>query len=177
MSARKFVLPGYPLRDSHCLGWTTAPASRSTPCSAGARRHPRLELKIAQPVKTTTWRLATITSRVNKPRPPKVGFCLIVGCALMWMQNQRSGEPTEEQPSISYTFRHVHRFILRAVQGDTAVASALFQRYLTGELPDELLALSRRCVQGDQKAGGLRSQTQGAHPVGHPPHQGCSTSP
>jgi hypothetical protein len=67
----------------------------------------------------------------------------------MWTQDERSGNP-KEQPSISYTFRHVHRFILHAVQGDTAAANALFQRYLAGELPDELLALSRRCVQGDR---------------------------
>jgi hypothetical protein len=70
----------------------------------------------------------------------------------MWMQDERSGEPTEEQPSISHTFRHVYRFILRAMQGDTAVVSALFQQYVAGELPEKLLALSRRCVQEDQAA-------------------------
>jgi hypothetical protein len=69
----------------------------------------------------------------------------------MWMQDERSGEPTEEQPSISHTFRHVYRFILRAMQGDTAVASALFQQYLAGELPEKLLALSQRCVQEDKR--------------------------
>jgi hypothetical protein len=70
----------------------------------------------------------------------------------MSMQDERSGEPTEEQASISRTFRHVYRFILRAMQGDTTIASALFQRYLAGELPEDLLALSRRCVQEDQIA-------------------------
>jgi hypothetical protein len=74
----------------------------------------------------------------------------------MSMKDERSGEPTEEQPSISRTFRHVYRFILRAMQGDTTIASALFQRYLAGELPEDLLALSRRCVQEDQK--GRRTQ-------------------
>jgi hypothetical protein len=74
----------------------------------------------------------------------------------MWMQDERSGEPTEEQPSISHTFRHVYRFILRAMQGDTAVASALFQQYLAGELPVKLLALSRRCVQEDQAAAACK---------------------
>lgn len=69
----------------------------------------------------------------------------------MSMKDERSGEPTEEQASISRTFRHVYRFILRAMQGDTIIASALFQRYLAGELPEDLLALSRRCVQEDQK--------------------------
>ena len=68
----------------------------------------------------------------------------------MWMQDQRSSEATEEEPSVAYAFRHVYRFILRAMQGDTDAASALFQRYLAGELPEELLALSRRCVQQDQ---------------------------
>jgi hypothetical protein len=70
----------------------------------------------------------------------------------MSMKDERSGEPTEEQASISRTFRHVYRFILRAMQGDTTIASALFQRYLAGELPEDLLALSRRCVQEDQIA-------------------------
>jgi hypothetical protein len=70
----------------------------------------------------------------------------------MWMQDERNGEPAKEQLSISYTFRHVYRFILRAVQGDVTVASGLFQRYLAGELPEELLALSRRYVENDQKA-------------------------
>jgi|SRR6516164_1906737 len=69
----------------------------------------------------------------------------------MSMKYERSGEPTEEQPSISRTFRHVYRFILRAMQGDTTIATALFQRYLAGELPEDLLALSRRCVQEDQR--------------------------
>jgi hypothetical protein len=68
----------------------------------------------------------------------------------MWMQDQRSGEATEEEPSVAYAFRHVYQFILRAMQGDTDAASAMFQRYLAGELPEELLALSRRCVQEDQ---------------------------
>jgi hypothetical protein len=81
----------------------------------------------------------------------------------MQMQDERSGEPTEEPPSISHTFRHVYRFILRAMQGDTAVASALFQQYLAGELPKELLALSRRCVQEDQK-GRLVRKINGAPP-------------
>ena len=68
----------------------------------------------------------------------------------MWMQDQRSGEATEEEPSVAYAFRHVYQFILRAMQGDADAASALFQRYLAGELPEELLALSRRCVQEHQ---------------------------
>jgi hypothetical protein len=66
----------------------------------------------------------------------------------MWMQDERSGEPTEEQPSISHTFRQVYRFILRAMQGDTAVARALFQQYLAGELPGFIAALRARRSSG-----------------------------
>jgi hypothetical protein len=69
------------------------------------------------------------------------------------MQDEKFGEPTEGQLLVSYTFRHVYRFILQAMQGDTAAASALFKRYLAGE---ELLSLSRRCVQKDKK--GRRTQ-------------------
>jgi hypothetical protein len=50
-----------------------------------------------------------------------------------------------------------------AMQGDTAVASALFQQYLARELPEELLALSRRCVQEDQKGRPVR-EINGARP-------------
>jgi hypothetical protein len=49
------------------------------------------------------------------------------------------------------------------MQGDTAVASALFQQYLARELPEELLALSRRCVQEDQKGRPVR-EINGARP-------------
>ena len=68
----------------------------------------------------------------------------------MWMQDQTKGKVTEEEPSVADAFGHVYRFILRAMQGDTDAASALFQRYLAGELPEELLAISRRCVREDQ---------------------------
>jgi hypothetical protein len=68
----------------------------------------------------------------------------------MWMQDQTKGKATEEKPSVADAFRHVYRFILRAMQGDTDDASALFQRYLAGELPEELFAMSRRCVREDQ---------------------------
>ena len=68
----------------------------------------------------------------------------------MWMQDQTNDEVTEEEPSVAYAFRHVYQFILRAMQGDADAASALFQRYLAGELPEELLAISRRCVREDQ---------------------------
>jgi hypothetical protein len=82
------------------------------------------------------------------------GFCF--DRSFYVMQDEKPGEPTEGQLLVSHTFRHVYRFILQAMQGDTAAASALFQRYLAGELPEELLSLSRRCVQEDQK--GRRTQ-------------------
>jgi hypothetical protein len=46
--------------------------------------------------------------------------------------------------------RHVYRFILREVQGDAAAARPMFQRYLAGELPEELLSLARRCAEENQ---------------------------
>jgi hypothetical protein len=88
----------------------------------------------------------------------------------MWMQDQRSGEARGDQPSVADAFRDVYRFILRAMQGDADAASALFQRYLAGELPEELLALSRRCVQEDQTLNRatpvphLRAQSMSAPP-------------
>jgi hypothetical protein len=70
---------------------------------------------------------------------------------------KKPSEPKDEQLSVSHAFfRPVYEFILRVMQGDTAAASAMFQRYLAGELPVELLSLSRRCVQEDQR--GRRTQ-------------------
>ena len=69
----------------------------------------------------------------------------------MTIANEKSNVPAEELPSVAHTFRHVYRFILESMQGDAASAAALFYRYLDGELPEELLALSRRCVQADQR--------------------------
>jgi hypothetical protein len=42
-------------------------------------------------------------------------------------------------------FRHVYRFILKAVECDSE-----FQGYLAGELSEELLAITRRWVNKDQ---------------------------
>jgi hypothetical protein len=55
-----------------------------------------------------------------------------------------------EQPGFAFTFRHVYRFILQAMKGDTAAANVMFERYLAGELSEELLAISRRCVSADR---------------------------
>jgi hypothetical protein len=65
---------------------------------------------------------------------------------------KRNGE-TIKPPAFAHTFRHVYQFILQATDGDTAAASAMFQQYLAGELSEELLALSRRWVQKDQRSG------------------------
>jgi hypothetical protein len=64
----------------------------------------------------------------------------------MWTNEKAA----EEQLSIADTFKHMYQLILDALEGDTAAAEAMFQRYLAGELPEELLSLSRRCVQQNQ---------------------------
>jgi hypothetical protein len=56
-----------------------------------------------------------------------------------------------ECSALEYTFRNVYRFILGAVGGDAAVAKAMFERYLAGELSEELLTVSRQCVRADRK--------------------------
>jgi hypothetical protein len=71
----------------------------------------------------------------------------------MRIQDEINGEPIKEQPAFAHTFRHVYQFILQATDGDTAAASGMFQQYLAGELSEELLALSRRWVQKDQRSG------------------------
>jgi hypothetical protein len=76
----------------------------------------------------------------------------------MWVEDERYGEPEEEEPSVSHAFRHVYRFILREMQGDAAAASAMFQRYLAGELPEELLTLARRCAQEYQGSDGTKAE-------------------
>ena len=47
-------------------------------------------------------------------------------------------------------FAEIYRFILRAVRGDSAIAKAIFERYLAGELSEELLTISRECVEADR---------------------------
>ena len=56
----------------------------------------------------------------------------------------------EQWPPLADAFREIHRFILKAVDGNATAANALFQRYLNGELPDELLRISRSWVQEEQ---------------------------
>ena len=57
----------------------------------------------------------------------------------------------EQWPPLADAFREIHRFILKAVDGNAAAANALFHKFLKGELPDELLRISRSCVQEEQR--------------------------
>jgi hypothetical protein len=49
-----------------------------------------------------------------------------------------------EQITEYSAFGDIYRFILRAVGGDTTVAKAMFERYVAGELSEELLTISRQ---------------------------------
>jgi hypothetical protein len=64
--------------------------------------------------------------------------------------DRNGGQRLAEQSNFAFTFRHVYRFILQAMKGDTAAANVMFERYLAGELSEELLAISRRCVSADR---------------------------
>jgi hypothetical protein len=65
----------------------------------------------------------------------------------------------EQWPAFADAFREIHHFILKAMDGNAAAANALFQKYLDGELSDELLRISRRWVQEEQP--GVPSRPQG----------------
>jgi hypothetical protein len=56
----------------------------------------------------------------------------------------------DQPPPFGDAFREIHRFILKALAGNAAAANALFQKYLNGELPEELLRISRSWVQEEQ---------------------------
>jgi hypothetical protein len=66
----------------------------------------------------------------------------------------------EQWPPLADAFREIHRFILKAVDGNAAAANALFQRYLNGEMPDELLQISRSWVQEEQACAPSRSERE-----------------
>jgi hypothetical protein len=55
----------------------------------------------------------------------------------------------------------VYGFILQAVKGDKAAADAIFEDYLAGELSEELLSISRRCVSSDQAGSSQREIEKG----------------
>jgi hypothetical protein len=64
----------------------------------------------------------------------------------------------EQWPPFADGFREIHRFILKAMDGNAAAANALFQKYLNGELSDELLRISRSWVQEEQACAPIRSE-------------------
>ena len=66
-----------------------------------------------------------------------------------------------EQITEYSAFRDVYRFILGAVGGDAAVARAMYERYLAGELSKELLTISRRCVKEDSAGKKAKSDRDG----------------
>jgi hypothetical protein len=79
----------------------------------------------------------------------------------MWMPDGSNGKHiTEEGPPFADAFKEINRFILNALNGNAAAANAIFQKYLAGELPDELLQISRRHVQDDQARASV-SQDEG----------------
>lgn len=65
-----------------------------------------------------------------------------------------------EQITEYTAFGDIYRFILRAVKGDAAAAKAMFGQYLAGELSEELLTISRQCVEED-RAGKIRAGCEG----------------
>src|SRR4029077_4733674 len=65
---------------------------------------------------------------------------------------------SEQWPPFADVFREIHRFILKAMDGNAAAANALFQKYLDGELPEELLRISRSWVQEEQACAPNRSE-------------------
>ena len=86
----------------------------------------------------------------------------------MWTPNKSGGEClaeseslSETQPTLGHAFRHVYGFILQAVKGDKAAADAIFEDYLAGELSEELLSISRRCVSLDQAGSSKREIEEG----------------
>jgi hypothetical protein len=88
---------------------------------------------------------------------PDATLCIIKGKQLTYSGfrmptlDRNVAEQIAECSALEYTFRNVYRFILGAVGGEAAVAKAMFERYLAGELSEELLTISRQCVRTDRK--------------------------
>jgi hypothetical protein len=70
----------------------------------------------------------------------------------MWMAQLMEGEVVGELPAYASAFEKVHQFILKALNGDTLAATELFQKYLAGDMPQELLSISRRWLEAEQGA-------------------------
>lgn len=77
------------------------------------------------------------------------------------MPNKNGGECPAEYAPLRHAFRQVYRFILQGVKGDKATAHAIFEDYLAGKLSDELLSISRRCVNADQAGSSNREIEEG----------------
>src|SRR5262245_29071388 len=77
----------------------------------------------------------------------------------MWVPD---GERTNEQwPPFVDAFREIYRFILKAMDGDASAANSLFQKYLNGELSEELLRISRSWVHEEQACAPNRLEGAG----------------
>ena len=70
----------------------------------------------------------------------------------MWMAEPMEGEVVGELPAYAPAFKEVRRFVLEALDGDILAATELFQKYLAGDMPQELLSISRRWVEAEQGA-------------------------
>jgi hypothetical protein len=121
--------------------------------------HSGPELFSAACVQTITAATSVSLSKVS-PTPPALSRRGLL-CPMVTSEMRNGCERTNEQwPPLADAFREIHRFILKAVDGNAAAANALFQRYLNGELPDELLRISRSWVQEEQACAPSRSQRE-----------------
>jgi hypothetical protein len=79
-------------------------------------------------------------------------LCIItVGDLLVPDFKMRMLDRNDSEQIIEYAaFRDIYHFILRAVSGDTAAATAMFERYLAGDPSKELLTISRQWVEEDR---------------------------
>jgi hypothetical protein len=66
------------------------------------------------------------------------------------MSELKHGEHVGELPAYAPAFKEVYRFIVEALGGDEVAATGLFQRYLAGEMPKELLGIARSREKAEQ---------------------------
>jgi hypothetical protein len=77
-------------------------------------------------------------------------------------QSAAEGEPlTETEHRLRGVFEDVYRFILQVANGDRATADTIFEDYLDGKLPEQLLSISRGCVSADQAGSPNRNIEEG----------------
>ena len=70
----------------------------------------------------------------------------------MWVAEPMEGEVVGQLPAYAPALKEVRRFILEALDGDILAATELFEKYLSGDMPQELLSISRRWVEAEQSA-------------------------